>query len=203
MFFAASRRHGETNVTSKKHVRGALGGVLALLLLFFGTSTAAFAHDALTGTSPSDGATVAAVPDKIEISMSNVPAVIGSEVQVLDGSGTNWSTGGVDVLDRAASQAVKPGAPAGKYTVKWRLVSSDSHPIEGEFTFTATAAGAGSPAGAGAGPAVSVQAQPDAVPEKVQDNSAVPWSVIGLVVVLVGVVVAMVVIARRRLTRED
>ncbi len=203
MFFAASRRHGETNVTSKKHVRGALAGVLALFLLFFGSATAAFAHDALTGTSPADGATVATAPDKIEISMSNVPAVIGSEVQVLDESGTNWATGGVEVLDRVASQAVKPGAPAGKYTVKWRLVSSDSHPIEGDFSFTATAASTGGAAVVGAGPAVSVQPQPEAAPETVQDSSSVPWSVIGLVGVLVGVVVAMVVVARRRLTKED
>ncbi|AIY02093.1 hypothetical protein ART_2494 [Arthrobacter sp. PAMC 25486] len=135
--------------------------------------------------------------------MSNTPASIGSEVQVLDASGTNWATGGVEVLDRVATQAIKPGAPAGKYTVKWRLVSSDSHPIEGEFTFTATAAGTGASQVAGAGPVVPVSPQPQTAPEQVQDNSAVPWSVIGLIVVLVGVVVAMVVVARRRLSKDD
>lgn len=180
-----------------------MSGVLALLLVFFGTSTAAFAHDSVTGTSPADGDTVDTVPDMLEISMSNTPASIGSEVQLLDDSGTNWATGGVEVLDRVATQAVKPGAPAGKYTVKWRLVSSDSHPIEGEFMFTATAAGAGASQVAGAGPVVPVSPQPQTVPEQVQDNSAVPWSVIGLIVVLVGVVVAMVVVARRRLSKED
>lgn len=190
-------------MTSNKRVRGALAGVLAFFLLFFGTATAAFAHDSVTGTSPADGTTVATAPDKIEISLSNVPAVIGSEVQVLDASGTNWATGGVEVLDRVASQAVKPGAPAGKYTVKWRLVSSDSHPIEGDFSFTATAASSGGAAVVGAGPEVSLQPQPQAAPEAVSDSSSVPWSVIGLVVVLVGVVVAMVVVARRRLTKED
>lgn len=201
MIFAASLPPRETNMTSKKLVRRALAGVMAFLLVFLGTSTAAFAHDAVTGTSPVDGATVAAVPEKIQISMSNTPAVIGSEVQVLDAAGTNWATGGVEVLDRVASQAVKAGAPAGKYTVKWRLVSSDSHPVEGVFTFTATAAGAGQ--GVGAGPATSIQPQPQAEPEQVQDNSAVPWSVIGLIVVLVGVVVAMVVVARKRLAKDD
>ena len=96
---------------------------------------------------------------KIQITMSNSPAVIGSQVLVLDETGGNWAQGDVDVLDTVATQAVRPGAPAGKYTVKWRLVSSDSHPIEGEFTFTATAAGAGATArrGVGAGPIQSVQ----------------------------------------------
>lgn len=190
-------------MTSKMLVRRTLMALMAVLLVFFGTSTAAFAHDALTGTSPADGATVDTVPEKIEINMSNTPASIGSEVQVLDASGTNWAAGGVDVLDRVATQAVKPGAPAGEYTVKWRLVSSDTHPIEGDFTFTATAAGVGAGQGAGAGPLVPVSPQPVAAPEQVQDTSAVPWSIIGLGVVLVGLVVAMVVVARRRLSKED
>lgn len=203
MISPVSLRLSETNVTSKMLVRRTLAAMLALLLVFFGTSTAAFAHDAVTGTLPADGSTVDTVPEKLEISMSNTPASIGSEVQVLDASGTNWATGGVEVLDRVATQAIKPGAPAGKYTVKWRLVSSDSHPIEGEFTFTATAAGTGASQVAGAGPVVPVSPQPQTAPEQVQDNSAVPWSVIGLIVVLVGVVVAMVVVARRRLSKDD
>lgn len=200
-------RVDETNMTSKKLVRRSLAGILTLLLVFFGTSTAAFAHDSVTATSPSDGATVATVPDEVQITLSNTPAVIGSQVLVTDESGANWAAGDVQVLDTAATQALRPGAPAGKYTVQWRLVSSDSHPIEGTFSFTATAAGVGSASSAGAiagaGPVVSVQAQPEPQAEPVADSSTVPWSIIGLVVVLLGLVVAMVVVARRRLSSED
>lgn len=205
----ARRRFSETNMTPQSLLRRLLAATAAVFLLLLGTSGAALAHDSVTGTSPADGSTVAAVPEKVEITLSNTPAVIGSQVQVLDAAGTNWASGNVDVLDEVAAQALKPGAPAGKYTVKWRLVSSDSHPIEGEFSFTATAAGGGASSAAtagpivGAGPAASVSAIPEAAPEAAADNSAVPWSIIGLVVVLVGVVVAMVVVARRRLTSED
>ncbi len=180
-----------------------LAGVLALMLMLFGSATAASAHDSVTATAPSNGETVDTVPEKVTITLSNTPATIGSEIQVLDGSGTNWSAGAVDVLDNTASQAVKPGAPAGDYTVKWRLVSSDSHPIEGEFTFTAAAAGTGSAPAVGAGPMTSVQAVPEKPLEQVKDDSSVPWSVIGLFVVLVGVVVAMVLVARRRLAKDE
>lgn len=205
----ASRRVSETNMTPQSLLRRFLTAVLAVFLLLLGTSGAALAHDAVTGTSPADGSTVASVPEKVEITLSNTPAVIGSQVQVLDAAGTNWASGNVEVLDEVAAQAVKPGAPAGKYTVKWRLVSSDSHPIEGEFSFTATAAGGGTSSAAtsgpivGAGPAASVSAIPEPAPEPAADDSSVPWSVIGLVVVLVGVVVAMVVVARRRLSSDD
>lgn len=202
-----SRHSGETNMTSKTLVRRSLVGVMALLLVFFAPSTAAFAHDAVTETSPADGSTVATVPEQIQITLSNTPAVIGSQVLVVDEAGTNWASGEVQVLDKAATQELRPGAPAGKYTVQWRLVSSDSHPIEGTFSFTASSASSAtavSPAaGAGAGPVVSVQAQPEPQSEPVADDSAVPWSIIGLAVVLVGIVVAMVVVARRRLARED
>lgn len=200
----ANHQPSETNMTPQKLVRRVFAALLAMLLLLLGTSTAALAHDAVTGTTPADGSTVASVPAKIEITMSNTPAVIGSEVLVLDSNGTDWATGSVDVLDTVATQNVRPGAPAGKFTVKWRLVSSDSHPVEGEFSFTASAAAtATAGAAVGAGPVVSVQAEPAEKPAAVQDQSAVPWSVIGLIVVLLGLVVALVVVARRRLSKED
>ena len=200
----ASHRSSETNMTPQKLVQRTFAALFAVLLLLLGTSTAALAHDAVTETMPANGSTVDAVPAKIEITMSNTPAVIGSQIMVVDSSGTDWSLGGVDVLDTVATQNVRPGAPAGKFTVKWRLVSSDSHPIEGEFTFTATSASTAT-AGAvvGAGPVVSVQAQPEATPETVPDESAVPWSVIGLGVVLVGLVIALLVVARRRLGKDS
>ncbi len=118
-----SRRLDETNMTFPKVVRRTLVVIMASVLLLFSSTPGAFAHDAVTGTSPSDGATVPNVPAEIEISMSNTPAVIGSEVQILDAGGTNWAAGGVEVLDTVATQQVRPGAPAGSYTVKWRFVS--------------------------------------------------------------------------------
>ena len=142
MISPAGHRPSETNMTPKMLVRRTLMAALVLLLTFFGTSTAAFAHDAVTGTSPADGSTLAAVPEKVEISMTNTPAVIGSQVLVLDESGKDWAAGDVDVLDKVATQAIKPGAPAGNYTVKWRLVSADSHPVEGVFRTTAPCRGA-------------------------------------------------------------
>lgn len=200
----ASHRSSETNMTPQKLVQRTFAALFAVLLLLLGSSTAALAHDAVTGTMPANGSTVDAVPAKIEITMSNTPAVIGSQIMVVDSSGTDWSLGGVDVLDTVATQNVRPGAPAGKFTVKWRLVSSDSHPIEGEFTFTATSAStATAGAAVGAGPVVSVQAQPEATPETAPDESAVPWSVIGLGIVLVGLVIALLVVARRRLGKDS
>ncbi len=205
----ARHRMSETNMTLQRLSRRFLATLVATFLVLLGTSGAVMAHDAVTGTTPANDSTVAVMPETIEISMSNTPATLGSQVLVLDQAGSNWAQGDVTVLDTVASQAVRSGAPAGAYTVKWRLVSSDSHPIEGEFSFTAAAPGS-APAGiapteaaAGAGPVTSVSAVPDAAADPVTDTSAVPWSIIGLIAVLAGLVVAMMVAARRRLSRED
>ncbi|WP_449374077.1 copper resistance CopC family protein [Arthrobacter psychrolactophilus] len=136
----ASHRSSETNMTPQKLVQRSFVALFAVLLLLLGSSTAALAHDEVTGTTPANDATVTNVPDTIEVSFTNTPAAIGSFIEVLDESGTNWAAGDVQVLGRMATQAVNPGAPAGKFIVKWRLVSSDTHPVEGEFTFTATSA---------------------------------------------------------------
>jgi len=40
---------------------------------------------------------------------------------------------------------VNPLGPAGSYTIAYRIVSADGHPVEGSVSFTLTAAGTGSP----------------------------------------------------------
>jgi len=204
-------RVNETNMTSaraQKALWRALAGAAVVAMALIGGSGAALAHDVVEGTAPADGSSVATVPAKVTVTLSNTPASIGSQINVVDESGTNWSAGTVEVLDNVATQQLKPGAPAGKYTVQWRLVSSDGHPIDGQFAFTAAAAAvAGTGAttagtGAVAGPVESFSAAPTAATQKAPDGG-VPWSVFGLIGALVVVVVAMVVVAKRRLGAAD
>jgi methionine-rich copper-binding protein CopC len=102
------------------------------------------AHDVLEDVQPKDGSTVAAVPAAVKLTFNNTPIALGAELVVRDQNGTNQANGPVVIVDNHVTQAVKAGAPAGRYTVVWRVVSSDSHPIEGSFAFTAGKPGAGS-----------------------------------------------------------
>jgi methionine-rich copper-binding protein CopC len=121
-------------------------------------AAAAQAHDVLEATNPANGSTVAAVPDAVVLTYDHTPIAIGTEIQVKDASGTNQADGAATVVDNNVTQAIKPDAPAGKYTVVWRVVSSDSHPIEGTFTFTARAAGGGTSGAAATDGATSTTA---------------------------------------------
>ncbi|KRE70298.1 copper resistance CopC family protein [Arthrobacter sp. Soil762] len=183
--------------------------VLAAALLGF--SAPASAHDAAESSSPAQGATVATTPEQVSVTFNKNPLGIGAQFSVKDSAGAEWADGAVEIVDSTATQKLKAGAPAGAYTVAWRVVSSDSHAIEGTFGFTATAAAAGAaPSGtssAGASPSAAVPtmgtAQPGTVaaPAPGEDASEpFPWSLVIFAAVAVGLLVAIGILAKRRLT---
>lgn len=187
-------------------IRQLLTAVLAavtLAALLFAAGPAS-AHDAAEASSPSDGATVATPPAEVSITFNQNPLGLGSQVRVSDPAGTDWADGKVEIVDNVATQKLREGAPAGKYTVQWRVVSSDSHPIEGTFTFTATAGTAGSTAAAPVQTAGTPQPGLTPAPEKAPEASEpFPWSLVVFAAVAVGLLVALGVLARRKLGVND
>ncbi|MFJ4028878.1 copper resistance protein CopC [Paenarthrobacter sp. NPDC089989] len=198
-------------------IRPLLAAVVAALAfasaVLFGAAPAS-AHDVAESTTPANGATVAAVPASVSITFNNRPLAIGSGMTVTAG-GENWADGAVEIIDNQAVQKLRPGAPAGEYTVVWRVVSSDSHPIEGTFKFTATAGSTTAASGsAGASPSASasgavIPSAGTAAPGTGSGESApaasqpFPWSIVGLAVVAVGLVVFLAVTARRKLAASN
>ncbi|MDQ0851833.1 methionine-rich copper-binding protein CopC [Arthrobacter sp. B3I9] len=191
-------------------IRQLLTGVLAAMTLvsvLFGAAVPASAHDVAESTSPASGATVATPPEKVSITFNRNPLSLGSQILVSDAAGNSWADGNVEIVDNVASQRLRQGAPAGVFTVSWRIVSSDSHPIEGTFTFTATAGAPGSTA-ASAAPAVPTLTTPEpgvtATPAPVPNAAEpFPWSLVIFVGTAVGILVALALMAKRRLTVED
>lgn len=175
-----------------------VSAVMLALALLLGAGGPADAHDELTGTTPASGATLDVVPPSLELNFSNVPSGIGAQVQVLDASGTDWADGAVQIVDRRATQPLRPGAPAGEYTVNWRVVSSDSHPIEGTFAFTARQGSTTAPDVATTQGPLDVEDAP-AAETQAAGVSDFPWSILLMIAALVAIAVALAVTARRRL----
>jgi methionine-rich copper-binding protein CopC len=200
-------------------IRPLMAAVVAALAfasaLLFGAAPAS-AHDAAESTSPANGATVAEVPASVSVTFNNRPLAIGSGMTVT-ADGVNWADGAVEIIDNQAVQKLRAGAPAGAYTVVWRVVSSDSHPIEGTFTFTATAGSTTSAAGTGgASPSASAQPGSGTVPtvgtaapgaptaEPVPDASQpFPWSIVGFAAVALALVIFLAVTARKKLAASN
>ena len=184
-------------------IRQFLSALLAAAL--FGGAGPAAAHDAAESSSPAGGATLAAPPEQVSVTFTNNPLAIGSQFLVTDAAGTNWADGGVQILDNIASQKLRPGAPAGPYTVAWRVASSDGHPIEGRFSFTVTAGPAVAASPGAAVPTMGTPA-PGSIPAAEQAPSAAepfPWSLVIFIGTAVGILVALALMARRRLTPDS
>ncbi|MGA4865463.1 copper resistance CopC/CopD family protein [Streptomyces lavendulocolor] len=103
-------------------------------------SGTASAHAALTGSTPKDGAVVATAPKDVTLTFSEQVAMGDDAIRVLEPSGKRADTG--ELRDLCSGAVVKygvalhSGLPEGTYTVAWRAVSADSHPISGAFTFS-------------------------------------------------------------------
>ncbi|MEV7604200.1 copper resistance CopC family protein [Paenarthrobacter sp. NPDC089322] len=196
-------------------LQAAVVAVLAFVSALLFAAAPASAHDVAESTAPANGASVTEVPASVSITFNNPPLAIGSGVTVTTG-GENWADGAVEIIDNQAVQKLRPGAPAGEYTVTWRVVSSDSHPIEGTFTFTATG-GSTTTGGSSAGASPSASATSSAVvptagtaapgAENNESEPAAsqpfPWSIVGLAVVAVGLVIFLAVTARKKLAAND
>ncbi|MEW1809054.1 copper resistance protein CopC [Pseudarthrobacter sp. NPDC080039] len=172
---------------------------LGRLLIFLTTaafaiasSVAAHAHDVLVSSDPANGSTVSTVPAKVGLTFDHTPIAINSIVRVQDATGADQADGPVSIVDNHVSQPVKPDAPNGTYTVVWRVVSSDGHPIEGTFNFTAGTATATSPS--------------PAAPAKVTPGNGAQTGMtvtIAAGAVLLIAFVALALLVRRRLTNPD
>ena len=156
----------------------------------------ASAHNALESTDPADGSTVGTLPDAVVLTF-NLPALsLGSAITVTGPAG-DVAEGKPQFVNDTVSQPVRAGAPAGAYTVVWRVTSADGHPISGTFRFTATSGGDGGTAPS-ATPSSAVAAAPAAAPAATDTGgSPSPWLWAGIGVLVVIVVVGTAVAARR------
>ncbi|MFJ4094477.1 FixH family protein [Kitasatospora sp. NPDC089913] len=113
-----------------------LGAVLALLL---GGAGPASAHAALQSTDPAQNSVLPAAPQAVTLTFSEAVSLSSDSVRVLDPAGRAVDSGSpahADGKDNTARVGLGPGLANGTYTVAWRAVSEDSHPIGGAFTFS-------------------------------------------------------------------
>lgn len=166
----------------------------------------AFAHDSLLATSPKKGAVVTTAPTTITLTFSDDVAEIAPTV-ILRGPGGKVATDEPDVRAAKVRTRITDDLTDGRYTVAWRVVSSDGHPIEGTFRFTVDAGDESSSEPTTASPTPTTSA-PSATRDKPsttpasgagddETSSAVPIAV-GLALLVVIIVVAVVAWRRRR-----
>jgi copper transport protein len=113
-----------------------LGTVLVLLLL---GGAPASAHAALRTTDPDDGSVVQRAPRHLTLTFTESVGLLDDSFRVFGPDQRRVHTGEAQHAD-GRSDTARVGLPGklaqGTYTVAWRVVSADSHPVSGAFTFS-------------------------------------------------------------------
>ncbi len=111
-------------------------GFVSVAALFV-LAAPASAHAVLEGANPAPQANLSASPGSVTLEFSEKVDVRADGIQVLDQQGSTIRTGR-PTHPSGQSKVVRASLPKlgkGLYTVAWRAVSEDSHPIQGAFTF--------------------------------------------------------------------
>ncbi|MGE0236883.1 copper resistance CopC family protein [Methylocystis sp.] len=117
----------------------AVVGALAVVLLIAG-ATSAFAHSFLVDATPSSKEHVAASPKTIKLRFGGgvEPPYSKITIETPDGKILGEGNTGVPGKPRELT-ANSPDLAPGKYIVRYRVLSSDGHIVEGNYEFTVDA----------------------------------------------------------------
>jgi methionine-rich copper-binding protein CopC len=123
-------------------------GLSAVLLLL--PCAPVLAHAQLLQTEPEDGAVLTQPPDQVRLRFSEPIEAEFNPVKVLDQQSERVDEGNarVDPEDRKAVVADLKELAKGTYTVQWRVISADTHPVNGSYEFSVTGAGTNEAQGA-------------------------------------------------------
>jgi copper transport protein len=117
----------------------AVVGLLLTAGALLASAGTAWAHAVLVSTDPARDTVLATLPTEVSLTF-------GEPVQLPPGGQRVFDPDGVEVDDGHTSHpggrgdvvqiGVRPGVAQGSYTVAWRVISADTHPVSGAFTFS-------------------------------------------------------------------
>ncbi|MGH3757779.1 copper resistance CopC family protein [Actinophytocola sp.] len=120
-------------------VRRAAAALLLSGAAVVATATPAFAQTELNGSSPAEGATLAA-PKLIVLSFTGHVTLPANPITVTGGNGASWTVGKATATGPVVTAPVRPSGPAGPYTLTYKVIAEDGDAVTGTVTFTIVSA---------------------------------------------------------------
>ncbi|MFF7793456.1 copper resistance protein CopC [Streptomyces sp. NPDC007991] len=183
------------NVTDRRAARTAarvLVAPAALAVLAVAAPQAA-AHTELDTSSPGKSATLAGLPSRVTLTFSDAMTRKYAKVAITGPDGKSAAAGDPQVDGKTVALPIDTASPPGRYTVGYRVVSADGHPVSGSYTFIVRATGSPS-----ASPRAAETADAPAPPTSrtaAADQAGEEWSGIGASALFGGGALALVVAA--------
>ena len=114
---------------------------IAVVLAALAAAPSAFAHATLQSSDPAGNSIVRKSPPTVTLQFSEAVETAFGSIRVYDCGGERVDSGKVDrPSDSSVAVNLDGNLPAGTYTVTWRVISADSHPVAGAFVFSVKAA---------------------------------------------------------------
>lgn len=197
------------------HRNIALAATAAMVfLLSVLMAPAGSAHADLQVSTPEDGESLEVAPEKIRLTFSEELFEELVEISILDAAGDLYSTIEVEQTPPPGTDVIfpwPPQAPPGEYSIAYRVVSADGHPLTGtiSFSYATTApeptssdstpsAELSTPASSPTASAPSASPANESSTSSSTDSSSGTPSVVLGVVLLLGVIAASAIIVRAR-----
>ncbi len=159
-----------------------IAAFLAVSLVLLAGTMPAEGHASLVSSKPADGSQVATAPGTIELTFSEDVDSGFVGVTAPDGSTLKTSEPRIDGASMSADLATSD--QHGTYTVAYRIVSADGHPVSDEIRFTTTS-----------GQHVTQQEAPS--PESFVDRHSTAL-IIGLALAMLAIALMLAPLTRRR-----
>ena len=177
------------------------------------------AHADLQVSTPEDGESLEVAPEEIRLTFSEELFEELVEISILDAAGDLYSTIGVEQTPPPGTDVIfpwPPQAPPGEYSIAYRVVSADGHPVTGtvSFSYAATApepsalepsssdstpsAQSSTPASSPTASAPFASPANESLTSSSTDSSSVTPFVATGIVLLLGVIAASAIIVRAR-----
>ncbi|MEV2228454.1 copper resistance protein CopC [Streptomyces phaeochromogenes] len=116
----------------------ALVALLGALFLLGGAGPVS-AHSAVRETTPGEGTVLKSAPKQVTMTFTESVGITDDSLRVLSPENRRVNAGDTEHASGRSDAVRVPlddGLADGTYTVAWRVVSADSHPISGAFTFS-------------------------------------------------------------------
>ncbi|MET0829680.1 MAG: copper resistance CopC family protein [Microbacterium sp.] len=184
-----------------------LGGAITLTGI-----VPASAHDEFLSSYPAADATLGSAPAEITLSFTG-ELMADTQSAVIEVTGADGQNVAVDpplVSGTTVTQHLQADPPDGLYTVTWKVVSEDGHPISGQYAFTIQPPATGTPSPAVAAPAGGETPASSPAPTATTDRgepsgggALLPVLAVVSGVMVVGAILVIVLMMGRERRRRD
>lgn len=162
--------------------RGAVLGLAVPAVLAL-TAAPAAAHNDLLSSTPRSGSSVTALPQAVELTFADEADPRFVKIATTGPDGSSVAVGTPTVTGTVVRQPIKPGTASGTYTMAYRVVSKDGHPVSGKIEFRATLPSKAAPVEA---PARGAEPKKVAATRDSGGNGRMLYAAIGIGVLLLG-----------------